>query len=117
MQYSMDEFEDIHITLDVIIGIRYYEAVIRSFADKETAEIWQTGKTKGSPPANVTKRKLAMLESAAAINDLKAPPGNRLERLHGDREGQYSIRINDQYRICFAWRDRDAYDVEITDYH
>jgi len=55
--------------------------------------------------------------SAAKLDDLKAPPGNRLEKLKGDREGQYSIRINDQYPVCFVWRDGDAYDVEITDYH
>jgi len=58
-----------------------------------------------------------MLESALELDDLKVPPGNRLEKLRGDRQGQYSIRINDQYRICFVWRGDDAYDVEITDYH
>lgn len=91
--------------------------MIRTFASKRTAEIWKTGKTRGSPPASVTKRKLAMLDAAAALDDLKTPPGNRLEKLHGDRHGQYSIRINDQYRICFIWRGHDAFDVEITDYH
>ena len=91
--------------------------VIKSFATKETAEIWKTGKTRGSPPAGVTKRKLAMLDAAGNLEDLKVPPGNRLEKLKGSRQGQYSIRINDQYRICFVWRDHDAYDVDITDYH
>jgi proteic killer suppression protein len=91
--------------------------VIKSFANQQTAEIWRTGKTKGSPPANITKRKLAMLDGAVEVSDLKYPPGNRLEKLRGDRQGQYSIRINEQYRICFLWRDRDAYNVEITDYH
>jgi len=91
--------------------------VIKSFANQQTAEIWRTGKTKGSPPANITKRKLAMLDGAVEVSDLKYPPGNRLEKLRGDRQGQYSIRINEQYRICFRWRDRDAYNVEITDYH
>ncbi len=91
--------------------------VIKTFANKETAEIWRTGRTKGSPPAGVTKRKLIMLDSARALEDLKLPPGNRLEKLHDDRQGQYSIRINDQYRICFEWRSTDAYEVEITDYH
>jgi len=62
-------------------------------------------------------RKLKYLNVAHALDDLRVPPGNRLEALHGDREGQYSIRINDQYRICFAWRDGSAYDVEIVDYH
>ena len=103
--------------LDVINVFRYYGEVIKSFADKATAEIWSTGRTRGSPPAGVTKRKLASLDAAAALEDLKTPPGNRLEKLHGDRRGQYSIRINDQYRICFVWRGNDAYAVEITDYH
>ena len=58
-----------------------------------------------------------MLDSAAILDDLKYPPGNHLERLHGDRQGQCSIRINDQYRICFVWRDHDAFEVEIADYH
>jgi toxin HigB-1 len=91
--------------------------VIKTFADKETAEIWRTGKTRGASPASVTRRKLAMLEGALELDDLKVPPGNHLEKLRGDRLGQYSIRINDQYRICFVWRAHDAYDVEITDYH
>ena len=91
--------------------------VIKSFADKAAAQIWRTGKTKGAPPASVTRRKLAMLDGAAELTDLNLPPGNRLERLHGNRQGQYSIRINDQYRICFVWRGHDAYEVEITDYH
>jgi len=58
-----------------------------------------------------------MLDSAAELHDLANPPGNRLEKLHGTRRGQYSIRINDQFRICFVWRDHDAYEVEVTDYH
>ena len=91
--------------------------MIRTFANKQTAGIWRTGKTRGSPPAGVTKRKLAMLEAAVAGDDLKSPPGNRLEKLRSDRHGQYSIRINDQYRICFVWRAHDAFEVEITDYH
>jgi toxin HigB-1 len=91
--------------------------VIKSFANRRTAEIWKTGKTGGSPPAGVAKRKLAMLDGAVALEDLKSPPGNRLEKLRGDRVGQYSVRINDQYRICFVWRGQDAFEVEITDYH
>jgi proteic killer suppression protein len=91
--------------------------VIKSFATKQTAEIWRTGKTRGSPPAGVTKRKLAMLDAAGNLEDLKVPPCNRLEKLRGNRQGQHSIRINDQYRICFVWRDHDAHDIEITDYH
>jgi proteic killer suppression protein len=91
--------------------------VIKTFANQRTAEIWRTGKTRGALPAGVTKRKLAMLDSASALDDLKVPPENRLEKLHGNRQGQYSIRVNDQYRICFDWRGSDAFAVEITDYH
>ena len=72
------------------------------------------------PPANLrkaAKRKLAMIDSAVRLEDLRIPPGNRLEQLHGNRDGQHSIRINDQYRVCFVWRDGDACHVEVVDYH
>lgn len=65
----------------------------------------------------VAYRKLRMLHNSKTINDLRIPPANRLEKLKGDREGQYSIRINDQYRVCFEWKEGDAYQVEIVDYH
>jgi proteic killer suppression protein len=91
--------------------------VIKTFANQETAEIWSIGKTRGAPPASVTRRKLALLDGATELADLRVPPGNRLEKLRGVRQGQHSIRINDQFRICFVWRGHDAYDVEITDYH
>ncbi len=90
--------------------------VIKTFADKQTADIWRTGKTKVGP-RGPTRRKLAMLDAALMLQDLRQPPGNRLEKLHGDRKGQFSIRINDQFRICFTWKEQHAYDVEITDYH
>jgi len=75
--------------------------------------------TKCCPPdiVAIAQRKLDQMNSAISINDLKIPPGNRLEPLKGDRKGQYSIRINDQYRICFGWTEQGAIDVEITDYH
>jgi proteic killer suppression protein len=91
--------------------------VIVTFTDAESERLWRTGRTKGSPPSNVTLRKLAMLDVAAKLDDLKVPPGNRLEKLKGDREGQHSIRINDPYRICFRWHGGNVYEVEITDYH
>jgi proteic killer suppression protein len=65
----------------------------------------------------VAHRKLVILHAAESLEDLRAPPGNRLERLSGDREGKYSIRVNDQWRVCFRWSDGDAYEVEIVDYH
>lgn len=94
--------------------------MIKTFADTATRSFWETGKSQGMPPAalrRVAARKLVMLHAATRLDDLKSPPGNRLERLRGDRDGQYSIRINDQFRVCFEWRDGDAYEVEITDYH
>jgi proteic killer suppression protein len=100
------------LTINVTI-----KAVIKSFANSETERIWRTGKTRGSPPAGVTKRKFAILDAAAKLEDLRIPPGNRLEKLKGNRDGQYSIRINDQYRLCFTWQDGNAYNVELIDYH
>ncbi len=95
-------------------------SVIKSFADKSTKEFWDTGKSQAMPPANLRKasrRKLIMLDAAVSLGDLRVPPGNRLEELKHDRKGQHRIAVNDQYRVCFVWRDGDAYDVEITDYH
>jgi toxin HigB-1 len=94
--------------------------VIKSFLDGGTHEFWDTGKSKGMPPSNLRKvalKKLAILHAATTLEDLRIPPGNRLERLVGDRRGQHSIRINEQFRLCFEWHDGNAYDVEITDYH
>lgn len=95
-------------------------SVIKSFADENTKAFWDTGKSQGMPPANlrkVAKRKLLQLHAAVRLEDLKVPPGNKLEALEHDRAGQHSIRINDQFRVCFVWKDGDAYDVEVTDYH
>jgi toxin HigB-1 len=93
--------------------------VIKSFADADTELLWDTGKSRRIP-ANLrtsSLKKLFILRRARQLSDLTAPPGNRLEQLTGDRHGQYSIRINDQFRICFVWTDGDAYNVEIVDYH
>jgi toxin HigB-1 len=93
--------------------------VIRSFADKRTKAVFEDVPVKGLGPdvRRAARRKLLMLDRARNLGDLRVPPGNRLEALRGDRAGQHSIRINDQWRICFAWREGDAYDVEIADYH
>jgi proteic killer suppression protein len=93
--------------------------MIRSFADKLTAKIAERESPKGFPPDLVASafRKLRYLDAAGRLDDLKVPPGNRLEALKGNRRGQRSIRINDQWRICFVWRDGGAEDVEIVDYH
>ena len=84
----------------------------------ETRRFFETGRSKRfSPIANVAARKLAMLDAAQTLEFLRSPPGNRLEALRGDRKGQHSIRINDQFRICFRWADDGPTDVEIVDYH
>ncbi|MCW5797320.1 MAG: type II toxin-antitoxin system RelE/ParE family toxin [Nitrospira sp.] len=92
--------------------------MIRSFRDKKTERLFAGESVKEfSGIRNVAERKLTMLDSAADLKDLLAPPGNRLEKLKGDRTGQHSIRINDQWRICFRWMTDGPHDVEITDYH
>jgi proteic killer suppression protein len=93
--------------------------VIESFASKDTEKIFR-GQVSRKLPRDIqrtARRKLLYLNDAEDIQDLRAPPGNRLEKLSGDREGQYSIRINDQWRICFRWICEAAQDVEIVDYH
>lgn len=92
--------------------------MIVGFKDRETQALFETGKTKRwANIAKVALRKLDQMEAAIQLNDLLVPPGNRLEALSGDRAGQHSIRVNDQYRICFVWRAEGACEVEITDYH
>jgi proteic killer suppression protein len=93
--------------------------MIRSFRDKETERLFnRERKVKlARSTRRAALRKLLLLNAAESPEDLRAPPGNRLEKLTGDREGQYSIRINDQWRVCFRWEDGDAHDVEIVDYH
>ena len=93
--------------------------MIRSFSSKETERVWQ-GQSSRKFPREIQERalrKLRQLDAAATIEDLRNPPGNRLELLKGKRAGQMSIRINDQWRICFRWLEKDAKDVEIVDYH
>lgn len=93
--------------------------MIRSFRDRETERIFQRIRS-GKLPSDIQRtaiRKLRMLNRSVTLADLRVPPANRLEKLRGDRAGQYSIRINDQWRICFTWRNGDAYNVEIVDYH
>lgn len=93
--------------------------MIRSFADDETEHFYATGKSRRIP-AEIHKRtatRLIQLNAATRINDLRLPPSNRLESLSHDRSGQWSIRINDQWRVCFRFDNGDAFDVEVTDYH
>ncbi len=93
--------------------------MIQNFKDKETQKIFERQRSRKLPSdiQQVALRKLRMLNRAETLQDLRVPPANQLERLVGDREGQYSIRVNDQWRICFEWQDGEASDVEIVDYH
>jgi len=93
--------------------------MIRSFKSKEAEKIFNRERSQKLPPdiQQVALRKLRMLNRAVTLQDLRVPPANRLEQLTGDRAGQFSIRINDQWRICFEWVDGDAQNVEIVDYH
>jgi toxin HigB-1 len=93
--------------------------VIRSFRDRDTERLFQREpvRTWSRPLQRSGLRKLLMLDAATRLEDLRIPPANRLEKLAGRRAGQYSIRINDQWRVCFRWSEGDAYDVEIVDYH
>ena len=93
--------------------------MIKTFRDKETEKIFNRILSRQLPQniQHLARRKLIILDAATELNILRVPPGNRLEALKGDRKGQHGIRINDQWRICFKWKDGDAYDVEIADYH
>ena len=93
--------------------------MIRGFANRDTARLFRREVVRRYPDAlqRTMLRKLVALDAAETLDDLRVPPGNRLEQLRGDRAGQYSIRVNDQWRVCFRWRDGDAYDVELVDYH
>ncbi len=93
--------------------------MILSFGDKLTRAVFERIYVKAFSPEiqRAALRKLEILNAALSLNDLRVPPGNRLEKLSGGREGQHSIRINDQYRVCFEWKEGNAYDVEIADYH
>ena len=93
--------------------------MIRSFADKQTAAIFEGFKVKALPMElqETARRKLKMIDAVVRVDELKLPPGNRLEVLKGGRKGQYSVRINDQWRICFRWDGKDAHEVEVVDYH
>jgi proteic killer suppression protein len=93
--------------------------MIKHFACEETEQIWEGDSSRRFPPSiqQAARRKLRQIHFAVNINDLRCPPGNRLEALKGNRKGQYSIRINNQWRICFEWEGHDAFEVEIVDYH
>lgn len=93
--------------------------MVRSFADKDTERIWRRERSRrlDQTTQRAALRKLLLLDAAETLADLRVPPGNRLEKLRGDRAGQHSIRINDQWRICFRWTTAGPEDVEIVDYH
>ena len=93
--------------------------MIKSIGDRDTERLFlrETVRRYPSDLQRTMLRKLVVVDAAEALDDLRSPPGNRLEKLKGDRAGQHSIRINDQWRICFRWKDGDAHEVEIVDYH
>lgn len=93
--------------------------MIRSFRDKDTEQIWRGQVSRRLPTdmQRIARRKLRMVNNAQSLMDLRIPPANRLERVKGGRKGQYSIRVNDQWRLCFEWKRGDAYGVEVVDYH
>jgi len=105
--------------VDIWCVALYNENVIKTFKDHQTQQIYQRKRSRKLPSdiQQIALRKLRMINNAVSINDLRVPPANRLEKLSGDREGQWSIRINDQWRICFEWLESDAFNVEIVDYH
>jgi toxin HigB-1 len=107
------------LTACVINASRYYVSVLRSFKDRDTEAIWlrQRSRLLDGPTQRVAWRKLAILDAAETLADLRVPPGNRLEKLRGDREGQHSIRINQQWRICFFWSEAGPEGIQIVDYH
>ena len=105
--------------LDLCHVTHYARLVIKTFADKQTEQFYVTGKSRLVPPdvARRALRKLTAIDAAEQVELLRVPPGNRLHALGGDRAGQFSVSVNDQWRICFRFEDGDAYDVEICDYH
>ena len=102
--------------IDIRHVTRYTVSVIKTFADVHTRDLYATGKSRRFP-AHILKRRLEYVDLATGIQDLRVPPSNRLHELTGDRKGQFSISVNDQWRICFRFADGDAFEVELTDYH
>ena len=107
------------VLLDISIVINYIFIMIKSFNSGETEKIWEGDFAKGYPGdiQNIARKKLRMLNNSYDLSDLRVPPSNRLKKLKSGRKGQFSIRINNQWRIRFIWKNNDCYGVEITDYH
>lgn len=107
------------ISFEDIILKGYNSGMIKTFRDSETEKVFNGRFSRKLPQdiQRIAERKLIMLHRSASLTDLRVPPSNRLEALQGERSGQYSIRVNDQWRICFAWREDGVYEVEIVDYH
>lgn len=108
-----------HNSFTPSVAMCYVSSVIKTFRDKRTAAVFVGRVLKGFPAdlLRPARRKLDLIDAAVRLDDLRVPPGNQLEALRGDRTGQHSIRINDQWRVCFIWTEAGAYEVEIVDYH
>lgn len=116
---TMSNLNGVIYTFDIYMQCVYIITMIKSFADKETELIYNQQFSRRLPPAiqKVALRKLMMIDNAKCLQDLRVPPSNHMEALVGDRDGQHSIRINDQWRVCFTEKDGHYYNVEIVDYH
>jgi toxin HigB-1 len=114
----LEAMHEAQVPLEQACNVIRYSLVIVSFKSKETRRLFETEQSRRfSGIARIAVRKLTQLDAVERLEDLNYPPGNRLEALRGDRKGQHSIRINDQFRICFRWMEDGAHDVEIVDYH
>jgi toxin HigB-1 len=117
--YGTERLADSRITWRGNNAARYTAGVLRSFADKDTERVWRRERSRrlDQTTQRAALRKLLILDAAETLDDMRVPPGNRLEKLRGDRIGQYSIRVNQQWRICFRWSAEGPTDIEIVDYH
>ncbi len=116
---ALDDALLFYYRLTILSSVDSIGGVIKSFSCRETERLHQGRFSRRLPQdiQRIAARKLEILAAVAQLNSLRVPPSNRLEKLKGERSGQYCIRVNDQWRICFVWRDGDAYEVEIVDYH
>lgn len=119
LRLRLSAHEEMQVIIVMCHVIRYNITMIKTFANDETESVFADGSAKSLPPDVLkrARRKLFAIDAAKRIEDLRMPPGNRLHQLKGNRAGQYSLSVNDQWRICFSFNDGDAFGVELCDYH